>query len=352
MKAELKKIKLRELLDFSESPLFKKSTNKAFSQERLESYLNNPNAKKEDTVLYFFEDEGEIIAYRTILPDNYGENKEHFGWCSGNWVHPAHRRKGYSKLLLSEAMKDWDNKLMYTNYAPESHALYQATGEFKLISSRSGYCFYLFVSTRKLLANRVIFPAKLFLPIIDLFIAIFAWIKSVFTNIPSGKLSFRETERDEFEDEFEHRRKLCFLRGKKELKWITDYPWVKEGSQKQNYFFSYRARHFYYKYFLIEGEGRNKGFLMFQYRDGVLRVPYFQLGEGGYPDLAAFICDFARKKKIKQLIIFDPVLSEAVDWMKNPFLYKKERVQNIYASWQPECKHPVVNDGDGDYVFS
>ncbi|MGC9330351.1 MAG: GNAT family N-acetyltransferase [Bacteroidales bacterium] len=344
-----------ELRAFRDSLQYQQLSEKPVSYERLESYLHNPHAKPDDKVLYMLLQDGRLIAYRTILPDDlYGKIPEHFGWCSGNWVHPEHRRKGYSNYLLKQAMQDWNGKLMYTNYAPESHALYQKTGEFTLYSHKEGNGFYLYAKTHELLRHRV---APLLMPLLhiaDVFVWIVAALRSLLLSPGKNRWSIEEKNSpdSEFLHMFDARRKVCFERGANDLEWILKYPWVKEKRQKQAYFFSHRAKRFYYRFIALKDEGNTTGFAMLQYRDGYLKVPYFQLDSDGHTELAIYLVKFCKKHKIKLMTIFDPVLSEAVSMVRHPFLYKKQKSQNVYAAWKPSCRHPLVSDGDGDYVFT
>lgn len=344
-----------ELKVFMESKQYRDFHDKPLSAARLISYINNPHARPDDKVLYLLLQNDQPIAYRSILPDDlYGKTTEHFGWCSGNWVHPAFRRQGYSHRLLNQALKDWNDKLMYTNYAPESHALYQKTGKFKQISYKKGNGFYLYARTQKLLKNRIKRAGRIFLPLIDVFIYLAAALKAILTNAGTNRwaLEVKKSPDDVFYRLFDERRKVCFERTSKDLAWILKYPWVKEGDDKQAYFFSHRAKRFFYRFIIMRHDGEIQGFAMLQYRDGLLKVPYFQVGSGGHTELANFLVKFCKKHRVKQLIVFDPVLSEAIAMTKNPFIYKKEKTQKVFAAWDTSCQYPVMADGDGDYVFT
>ncbi len=355
MKPELQIISHSELRAFRDSKLYRDLNEKPVSVERLESYINNPHAGPDDKVLYMLVLDNRLIAYRTMLPDDlHGGKTEHFAWCSGNWVHPEHRRKGYSQHLLNQAMQDWNGNLMYTNYAPASHALYQKTRDFHLYSHKEGNGFYLYAKTRELLRHRVANGLLPLLYIADVCIRIAAALKSAVSNPGKNRwnVEVKSKPDKEFFRVFDARRKVCFVRGASDLKWILEHPWVKEKQQNQAYFFSHKAKRFFYRFILMQHKGETTGFAMLQYRDGRLKVPYFQVGSGGHTELAIYLVKFCKKHKISLMIIFDPVLSEAVSMVKNPFLHKKSKTQNIYASWEPSCKHPLVSDGDGDYVFT
>ncbi|MDA3819319.1 MAG: GNAT family N-acetyltransferase [Candidatus Delongbacteria bacterium] len=355
MTPELHIITQSELANFRDSGQYKHLNEKPISCERLDSYMHNPHAKPDDIVLYMLLQDNQLIAYRTILPDDlYGKTPEHFGWCSGNWVHPEHRRKGYSNYLLKQAMQDWNGKIMYTNYAPESHALYQKTGQFTLYSHREGYGFYLYAKTRELLRNRVSSVMRFFLFFVDILVWIVAALRSLMLTPGKNRWSIEEKRNpdSDYLRMFDARQKVCFEREATDLEWILKYPWVKEKQQQQAYFFSHRAKRFFYRFIVLKDKKNTKGFAMLQYRDGCLKVPYFQLGSGGHTELAIFLVKFCKRHKIKLMTIYDPVLSEAVSMVRHPFLYKKQKFQNVYAAWKPSCRQPLVSDGDGDYVFT
>ena len=105
---EIKKIKLSGLEEFIKGEQFRLLKDKPISSFRQLSQVHNPHGQKNDIVLYLGFIEEKLVAYRSVFGDYIfkSEKKTRFAWCSGNWVHPDHRRKGLSKLLLYEALKD------------------------------------------------------------------------------------------------------------------------------------------------------------------------------------------------------------------------------------------------------
>ena len=153
------KIKLKNLLEFVESTTYQKFRNKPISILRVQSYINNTQANKEDVVLYMAFIDNELVGYRTILSDVfYDKNtKQKFGWLSGNWVHPKYRRKNISTKLFNEVIKDWDSRLMYSNYAEESKAVYDKTETFTTLKSLHGIRYYRRVCLADILPSKHVF---------------------------------------------------------------------------------------------------------------------------------------------------------------------------------------------------
>lgn len=354
MTVDFHKIQWKDLSDFCQSEVFANLNEKPISHERIASYVNNPNALENDYVLYLLTIGTELVAYRSLLPDNLeGSSNQHFAWLSGNYVNPKHRRKGYSKQLLQAAMKDWDNKLMYTNYAPESHALYQSTGKFKIISQRQGKTFYLFTKPSILLKERSSKFIRFFLPLADIGIRLFANMKLWFSNTkaPKEKVQVDKTPSADFMQAFDHRPMLGFTRKSEELNWILNYPWVKEGNNKQNYFFSHHANQMAY-YFIHFKENIDLGWAILHERDGMLKVPYYQVTDNKLHAFSQFIVHWASQHKIQQLRIFDSGLAKSISAQRHPFLHSKPTIQNVYASWDFALNELQFSDGDGDYIFT
>ena len=354
MEKKVQKIKHSELQNFVQSEFYKKLDAKPVSEERVASYLNNPHAKADDYILYLLTRENTLMAYRTLLPDDYGKPPTHFAWCSGNYVKPEFRRQGLSGLLLKEALQDWDNKLMYTNYAPESHALYQKTGEFHNISTREGGSLYLRFSSKELLKHRIPSILRWCLPVLDLGIKGYVGLRLLFwKNRPvSTDYVISNTPGKEFTVLFDQAQKKGFNRNNKDLNWIINYPWISQGKHKQKYFFSHTADAFFYRYITFRANTGYPGFAMIQYRDGKLKIPYFQVKKEILPDLASLIINWSAKNKISHLTIWHSDLYKEIVKQKNPFIARKDKVQKVFASWQINPPDPICHDGTGDYIFT
>ena len=100
---EIEKIRLKELAGFVESETFQQLEIVPVTPGRVKSYLNNPAAKPDDVVLYLVFKNKKLVAFRSLFAGVVFNGKEQirFAWCSGNWVHPDFRRKGFAQLLLN-----------------------------------------------------------------------------------------------------------------------------------------------------------------------------------------------------------------------------------------------------------
>ncbi|MCF6356394.1 MAG: hypothetical protein L3J54_01185 [Draconibacterium sp.] len=362
MKLEIQKIRLNELMSFVQSETFNDFATVPITCERAKSYIQNPNAKPNDVVLIMGFIGNKLVAFRTLFAGlaNSASRQIHFGWCSGSWVHPGFRRKGFSQQLLNVAFSDWDKKLMFTNYAPNSEELYLKTGWFKPIYQFSGVRAYLFPKTRKLIAkensNRLL---KFIFSIIDFCVSIVSTILVRFLSV-SVKNNIRFETISNPDDE-------CYLLNNEKqseyllnhntniLKWIFQYPWISnsEKSFTGNYPFSAHSNLFYYKTVKIFVQNKFAGFFIFSVREGHLKTLHFCFSHKIEKEIAGFIKQYCVTNKIEFVTIYNSEIAEQFFARKFPFLYARKYGQKIYSSFEINNKEKLYfQDGDGDVFFT
>jgi len=358
---QVKKIRLNELENFVKSKEFQDNEVIPISPIRAQSYLANPHAKTEDIVLYLGFIDEKLVAFRSIFADTLSDENGtiRFGWCSGNWVHEQHRRLGYSEQLLREAYKDWDKKLAFTNYAPNSEKLYLKTGLFQAIHQFQGARAYLFAKTTKLFQARTNKATSVLFKIIDFFIALAVHLIGVFYKPkPNSTLAFAEIEKPDeacFQFLKSNPVNTVFSRDEVELKWIFEHPWLsrQNSSGATRYPFSSFSKSFYYKTVKVNRDDKMLGFFIFSVREGHLKTLYFNLTEDCTKEIAAFLKKYCLANKIEYTTIYKKELADQLLSRKFPFLYAKSYGQKIYCTFQVSNKKQLTfQDGDGDFFFT
>lgn len=330
---------------------------------RLGSYLKNPRAKAGDPVLFEMHQQGEMVAYRTVLPDCFYDQEDHphrFAWLSGNWVRPDMRRRGISTQLLEMAEELWQGYLMYTNYAPESKALYDHTGRFRVIANREGKRFYLRSATEELLGKRL--GSRQLLRTTDQLI---------------NQLRERSVERFKFQKQ-DHchveqiqrfdaklsemvnrlQQKTLFRRDTEIFRWALENPWVtQQEDDPLDYHFSYRANRFKnILYHFIHSDGASHGILWLLLHNNLLSAPYlFAESEELHSCMAETILRTMIDNGCTHVTIRSQELMENLVAYKKIFLSVRKMPQLIFAhdnlaNLFPE--QPVIHDGDGDVMFT
>ncbi|MEZ5104910.1 MAG: hypothetical protein R2757_10475 [Draconibacterium sp.] len=359
---EIKKILLKDLLRFIQSEEYKQFEVVPITPQRAKSFMENPRSLPDDIVLYLGFSEGKLVAFRSLFADLVSTKDVvlRFAWCSGNWVHPKYRRKGFSRQLLNEAYSDWEGRLMFTNYAPNSERLYLQTGKFHTIHHFNGVRGYLFPKMRKLVGvagkNRIF---KFVFSFIDIFISAVSSIRIFFYHYKeSNKTSFETTE---FPDKqcFEYlkttNRNDLFNRKEAELKWIFEYPWISstDKENKERYPFSSYSSAFYYHTVKIFQKGDFEGFFIFSVREGHLKTLFFCYSKKMEKEIANYLKKVSVSNKIEVITINNSEISEIFFNQKFPFLRTKKFGQKIYSSFQlPSGELYQFQDGDGDVFFT
>lgn len=359
---KIEKIRLKELEAFVNSSRFRELETIPISLNRVQSYLHNPYALPDDVVLYMGLSDKKLVAFRTLFADIVYQDSQniHFGWCSGNWVHPDFRRRGYSEQLLQEAYSDWNQKLMFTNYAPYSEKLYLKTGWFRPVHTFEGSRAYLFPKLQKLNASHQgnLFK-KIFYSILDFDIELFSSFRLLFfRDQRPGKIRFEVTgEPDSVCYQFleQNHLKHLFHRYENELKWVFSFPWITHSKNElsEKYPFSWFSSDFQYQTVKLFTGNKLEGFCIFSVREKHLKTLYFAGADNLFPELARFLKSYSKKHKIEVLTVYKKELAAQFFRRKFPFLRVKKYGQKIYSTFElPESNEPAFQDGDGDVIFT
>lgn len=329
---------------------------------RLQSYLKNPRAEQNDPVLFELWQKDRLVAYRSLLPDCYFDphgNPQRFAWLSGNWVDPEFRRRGFSTKLLQEVEARWESRLMYTNYAPASKAVYDRTGHFPLLLEKNGKRFYLRAAAEELLGDRL--GGQELLRFGDH--AVNMLLERKLRKFESKNENLCRIERvtilDQGIREMIKRRQeqSLFRRDGDVFNWILDFPWVREEKKDtQDYHFSYKSDRFENLLLVFTLPDGSKGLLWLLLHNQALSVPYlFAESDLLYPVMARSLIQTMIAKNSAYTTIRHPLLAGHLSAHKNLFLSIRNMPQLIFAHKkiiQQVPRDMEIQDGDGDVVFT
>ncbi len=362
LRAEIRKVRLSELESFIRSKAFKQHTWVPIAPARAKSYIENPHGHPDDIVLIMAYVDDQLIAFRSlyagvIQPES---GRIRFGWCSGSWVHPGYRRKGISLHLLKEAYNDWNGRLMFTNYAPESENLYLKTGWFHEIHTYEGARGYLFAGKERFMSIARIRKLPAFLVTLGSFLTnliarlrIFTFSQKLNSSLQFEELEFPDNTCYEFLNV--NPGNFLFVREEKDWNWIFRYPWITgyKSELKGKYPFSSVSGNFYYRTVKVYNKDVMTGFFIFSVREGKLKTLFFHLKPGIEKDVAGFIRKFTAREKLEMATVYHPEIARFLLQDKSPFLYVKSYGQKIYSTFPVEKSNSFMyGDGEGDYVFT
>jgi len=363
------KIKVKDLSDFIISKEYISLTEKPISILRANSYKHNPNADKEDVVLYMAFDNLKLIAYRTVFSDTflYQNTRVKFGWLSGNWVAEKYRRSGLSTRLFEAVYKDWKGKLMYTNYAIASKSVYDKTNTFLLLKHLKGYRYYRRFCLQDLLAAKSTFlnSNKNLLKGIDTLFNFLLDFRFRFKKTPQkSRYYYRkgikwDSETNAFLTLF--KAKELFSRKENTYKWVFNYPWIKTDNEtkeqsKKYYFSSYEAV-FNSDFYQIYHQKKLVGIVLLSIRGQSLKLPYSYLLPEAVKEATNLIVDLCKTHKINYISIYNDAINKELQKNSFSFLKVKKFEQKFFVTKKLAEAYPKINllavqTGDGDVVFT
>ncbi|MEN8201051.1 MAG: GNAT family N-acetyltransferase [Bacteroidota bacterium] len=329
---------------------------------RLLSYLNNPRAKPGDPVLFELRLKEKLVAYRSLLPDSYFDpqgNAHRFAWLSGNWVDPELRRKGLSTLLLQEVDTRWEGRLMYTNYAPASKAVYDRTDLFPLLVERKGKRFYLRAAAEELLGERL--GSRQLLRFGDHAANLLLERKlRKFEPVDKDRCRIEQLSGLDHEngDLINRLQKPSLFRRDVEIfNWILNYPWVTEDTRDElDYHFSYQSERFENILLAFTLPDQSRGLLWLVMHNQAMSVPYLWTeSDLLYPFMARTVIHYMISKDCAYTTIRHAALTAQLSLHKKLFLSVREIPQLIFAHKAMRKQVPCdreIQDGDGDVVFT
>lgn len=358
----IKKYRLSELQAFVNSPLYEAMEVVPVSKHRVNSYINNPRANADDFVLYMAFLGDELVGYRTLLPDMLyvDEATLRVAWLSGNWVSPAHRRKGISSQIFRQVFDDWEGRLLYTNYAPESKAVYDKTGKFTHVQSLPGVRLYLRPCLYPILSKR----GKQFRFLKPLWWTVdrILWLINPLPLFAKGiklrgvGLEYVATVDDELAKLFEEATDASPLQRKRqELEWIMKFPWLVPSPLGdrvgERYFFSASPKRFQQQLVKVYKEKTLAGFIMLNHTDGVASVPYVSFQPEDVELFTKIILKHAMAVGADRLTVYHAELSRSLRSLKPFGLLSRKQYRNYFASQSLSLSNTTFLEGDGDCVF-
>ena len=363
----IKRIQNSEILSFINDSGLLEWKHLPISKRRAISYSQNPRSEPSDIVLYMAFINNELVGYRTIMPDTIFVNdlQVKVGWLSGNWVLESYRRQGIASLLLNEALIDWNHHLFYTNYALESKAVYDKSGHFDALLSKSGRRFYIRSCFSTILPPKSGLFAKLkgalqfidaLLNLFNLFL-IFGRVKQLERGVEVEYLSQPDNDIAKM---FQYLGdNTATKRTIKELDWILKYPWLDSSSEdlsdSDKYFFSSNRKRFVQQIIKLKRGGAAIGFMLITLNNEKLSVPYCYYNPSDTSLFVSVMVSYAFKNGASTITVYDNKLAETIALKPIFRLFSKGQIQNYYATKEIVNvlkENPVFfNSGDGDCAF-
>jgi hypothetical protein len=354
-----------ELPDFVNSSLWQQLEPKPITRLRAISQFHNPRAKKDDIALIIAYENNQLLGVVGLLP-NLINGQAHLVANSNTcwWADPV-KGKQIAVPLFLKAFARCNQRMFMTNCTPHTLSILQKTSWFNFPQTAPGRRGFLRFNLHEVVPIK--FPKtirlKTALKIVDStvnflltpvrFVNLLRFTRNVphveYSNSPDSSMT--EYIEQNSENEF-------IRRTGPELEWILNFPWLIEKNTNQEpveYPFSHIVKQFEQYFVKISVSGKTIGLLLISIRDGHMKIPYAYLHEEDACQVLKVVYQQAVIKKAVTLTVFHPKLSTIIDSVPHPFIFRKKikrlmaiskQITHLYETY------PVLQDGDGDVVFT
>jgi GNAT superfamily N-acetyltransferase len=366
---EFRELNRRQLLKYVESDQFGEGRDIPISFHRAIAQTKNPRLGEEDILLVLALEKDQLVGYAGVLPDTYfgdGSSEQKIGWLSCLWVSPTNRGFGIGQSLIEKSLELWDGNILSADYAPETKKLYDQTSKFNGTPlSLQGIRLYVKSDLENLLPPKhaAFGSIKPVLKILDFIVNTAINLRLLFVkqDISSLNTEFVDSVDEEIEQLIQAKQEnQLFKRGKEELNWMLQNPWILSAASKDpinaKYYFSSVVKSFEYKVVKIRNSSNTlTGFMILAIRNNSLKIPYLYHTDG-LEDISMFLNHYLLKWKIKTFTIYHYDLQEHLRKTSSPALFKKTLFRNYMIPKKLNLNHNQgrhkIQDGDADCGFT
>jgi hypothetical protein len=280
------------------------------------------------------------------------------------WVAPAFRGMHVSTNLFKHVMEAYSNRILITNMAPGTMNFYLKTGLFKPAYYKEGMRGFMRFNLAEILPpKRKIFQnVKPLLQVLDFAGNLVNSLRlAMYTKYTqSAGLKFGTvTSIDPHTEEFirQHSMNELMRRGKAEMEWFFNYPWMMESKapsdESKRYYFSLIAERFQCRFTRVTND-RNEinGFMILSIRNNHLTVPYYYAEKNSEAEMCGYLMKTMLDMNISMITVFHPELSDALRKSRTPLFLKRKILRPYLCPKELDITSLVFQDGDGDSVFT
>jgi hypothetical protein len=354
----------RELSDFISSEAFSSLEDIPISKHRAVSQINNPRASGDDVLLVVQFDGEKMVGYLGILPDRMykGDEPVKMAWLTSFWIHEDYRGKRIKSILFDKATGLWDQKVLITNLIPWTVAIYEKTGIFQPARDKIGIRGYLRADLAVILPPKKKWfeTMKPLLKVTDFVINSFGDVRFwFFKGYDHGDIRVEQMNHiDQAMADFidAHNKSFWHRRGKEELEWIMQNPWVLEdnkGNQDSSgYFFSTTSKRFFYRLVRFTSGNRITGLVLLCIRNSNLTVPFVFADRECLDEIAGELVNTMLSQKLKTVTTFQEGLACALKKLNRSFIFMKKIKRTYFIAKKLDFANTLdFQDGDGDCAF-
>jgi len=364
-----KEIRIGELIEFTDSTLYKKNQHIPISKNRAISQYHNPRADKDDIALLLaLDDTDAIVGYIGALPERFAKYPTlKLAWNTGWWVDPK-KGKQAAMPLFFKLMYLWNNKLIFSDMPLHTQDIIFQLNQFTAQKKLKGYKYFIKLNLAHILPkrNKLFLWAKPFLFATDTIsnTAIHAAHQlklKLMNKAIFGEVTYIDRIDKEAEEFINNVNKMeLFRRETSEINWILEYPWLEEGTENnesKRYFFSLKTPIF--KNFIVkvyDKSGNLTAVLFLNINNRTVKLPYVFAKKEDYSVVVSFLYHFLLQEKVCSFITYNATLVKAINEQRGRPFWLKKTIQRAFVVSNALVDYTDWNfdfqEGNSDVVFT
>ena len=359
----IKEIKIRDLPGFIKSEEYSKLDIKPITELRALSQFNNPDASPDDIALIYAVNNNELLGFAGLLPRCINDEQIRIFSNSCWWAHPQ-KGKGIAIPLLFKVIEKAGFSLYLSESPQHIQPILEKTGLFEQLRKDLGIRGFIRFYFAGIFAKRfekhkwishLITPLDIILNVLISPVRFF-YLKKF--SKPGYKIEPVSAIDDNlFAFIKQHSKSELVQKTPAAFHWFKNYPWIKENTEIESivYPFTYQVTNYELNYFVLKKGGEIKAFVAISNCDNLSKIPYIYFDSKDIKDVFYTVMKLILKAKYDSLVVFHKEIVDFIARNKMPFFYTKKVAK--YSGTTKQISHyfiqkPVVQDGDGDAIFT
>lgn len=355
-------VKVNELEGFVMSELYSHLTELPITHLRALSQAYNPRADKDDVALLVAYEGTTLLSYIGILPDTiclHGTPEKMY-WNSCWWANDKIASNG-AMLLFYSALKLTGGKFHFPDLTPHTTQILGKMGKFRL-DNHEGVKAYLVSNLAHILPKKKQAFSKIsgVLRLADAMLNYYGRLhrRRRLTAPSSSAISYECVDEIDVElDEFIATQQASdlFKRGRVELNWIKQSPWITTHASQQEtarrYAFSLYAEQFDNVFVKVWEQNRIVGFFALLLRNNEAKLTYCYYNTEFQRDAVYVLQKILIERQVHNILIFDGGIIATLKTNQHPFLHIRAQSRVSAHPLNVDFVEKHLQLGDGDCAF-
>jgi len=318
-------------------PQFDQLPVKCISRNRIISQINNPWCSDSDILLVVaYDDHQNVLAYAGMLPD-VNINGDKFAWNS-NWYSVNGDGNTAVRVLL-EAVINYKMVVFHDLTAKTLSIMANFKRHFSF-HAVFGMQFYISPIPAKLLR----------IPLVSMLNSYWLRLSGLVIREKPEYSVINDIQEARVVQFLEKHHGSLFFRNPKSWPWIFKFPWLTATFEK-GYAFSSQGNVSYHL-IALTSDNSITALAWISVCNGNARLSYFIAPDNLKMNLSIAVSHFLKSLSISSVLFFHPYMVINYPKIKRFFFWGRQRVKNMAFTANTSIELSLIQDGDGDIIFT